>query len=138
MSNPMNSWNEPPKSTLSPEQGARLFFGGALLIFGMIVGGTLIYQLKQIVLGPAEPALVTRLTPASADDLAILIDGKDGPTTQTSRIQLPPKTLGVIGYFFAVIALWVVTLIAYATISGGVKLLLSANESRTSTGKRIE
>src|SRR5262245_20129446 len=99
MSNPMHPWNEPPKtSPLSPEQGTRLFFGAVLVVFGLIVGGALVYQLKQIVLGTSEPALVARLTPASADDVAIVVNhsAQGSQPAQSSRIQLPPKTLNVI------------------------------------------
>jgi hypothetical protein len=129
MPNSLNPWDEPKTSSISPELGTRLFFGAVLVIFGLIVGGAVLWQLKQIVYGPNEPALVTRLSPASADDLAILIN-QSGQTPQTQRIQLPPKTLNVIGYFFCVIALWASSTIAYATISGGVKLLLCTNPQK--------
>jgi hypothetical protein len=100
-----------------------------LVCFGLIVGGAIIWQFKQIVFGPNEPGLVMRLSPSSPDDLAITINGS-GPNAQNSRIQLPPKTLSVIGYFLCALALWVSSMIAYATISGGVKLLLSAKEEK--------
>jgi hypothetical protein len=129
MPNSLNPWDEPKTASISPELGTRLFFGAVLVIFGLIVGGSVLWQLKQIVYGPKEPALVTRLSPASADDLAILIN-QSGQTPQTQRIQLPPETLSVIGYFFCVIALWASSTIAYATISGGVKLLTSAKEQK--------
>jgi hypothetical protein len=128
MSNMSNPWNEPPKlPPLTPEQGTRLFFGATLLIFGLIVGGAVLFQLKQVVFGPAEPALVTRLAPSSADDLAIKIN-HTSQANQSSRIDLPPKTLSVIGYFFALLALWIASMIAYATISGGARLLLAGRE----------
>src|SRR5262245_15755849 len=106
MPHTIQPWDQPKTASISPEQGTRLFFGAVLVIFGLIVGGAIIWQFKQIVFGPNEPALVTRLSPTSADDLAIVIN-QTGPSTQSSRIQLPPKTLSVIGYFFCAIALGV-------------------------------
>ena len=129
MPHTIQPWDEPKTPSISPEQGTRLFFGALLVIFGLIVGGAIIWQFKQIVFGPNEPTLVTRLSPSSADDLAIVIN-RTGQNAQSSRIQLPPKTLSVIGYFFCVIALWVSSMIAYATMSGGVKLLLSGKEPK--------
>ena len=129
MPHTIKPWDEPKTSPISPEQGTRLFFGAVLVCFGLIVGGAIIWQFKQIVFGPNEPALVTRLSPSSPDDLAIVIN-QTGPSAQNSRIQLPPKTLSVIGYGLCALALWVSCMVAYATISGGVKLLLSVKEQK--------
>ena len=123
----MKQWEEPkPAAIVTPEQGARMFFAAALIVFGLVVGGVLVYQIKQFLFGPHTPVLIDRMSVASADELAILI--KNGE--QSSRIQIPPKTLTVIGGFISLIALAIVSKIACVTINAGAKLLMTNQEDR--------
>jgi hypothetical protein len=122
----VNPWETPRQTpAMTPEQGARLFFGVVLLVCGLIMGGVLVYQLKQVLFGTNEPALIQRLTQTSLDDLAVLI--KEGD--QLKRIQLPPKTFAVIGYFFSLMALWIVGKLVYAALNLGTRLLMSLRTS---------
>ena len=129
-----NPWDQssPGATSLTPEQGVRMFFGAALLIFGMVVAGVVVYQAKQVLFGPAEPVVLKRLTPSSLDDVTMIIG--QGPTTaasatqQSQRIQIPGKTLTLIGYFLTMLLLWVAGKIAYLTVSSGTRLLLMNRE----------
>lgn len=110
-----------PKKLLSPVQTTRIGFGGLLILFGLAVGGIIVYQLGKIVFDDAELALVRRLAPTNPDDMAVIL----GEGEQARRIQLPPRPLVVIGYFLALLALFIAAKITQITLKGGIELLLS-------------
>ena len=123
-----NPWDQPAckPSSIAPDQGVRLFFGSVLVIFGLIVGGVLVYQIKQVVFGSQEPAMITRLSAAAADETTILINlGQQQQSQVPQKIQIPPKTLSVIAYLFTLIAMGLVGKLVYVTLAAGTRLLMA-------------
>jgi hypothetical protein len=120
----LHDWDEP--QTTSPLDRARTFFAAVLVLFGIIIGGVLVYQVGQFLFAAHAPAMFDRIAAASADETAILITKGD----QTQRIQLPPKLLSVIGGFFCIIALSITARLAVGAITLGARLLTPGSVDR--------
>jgi hypothetical protein len=114
----LHDWDEP--ATTTPQERARMLFAAVLLLFGLIVGGLLVYQVTQFLFAPHAPAMFERVSAASADELAVLITKGD----QTTRIQLPPRILSVIGSLVCLLALGITARLAYGALSVAARLLV--------------
>lgn len=119
--------NPPSKPSPTPDEANRLtraVVGIILLAVGVIVVVGLLIQIKQLLLGPNDPYLLKRL---AAESQQVVVQWGD------KRIEFPPQLPLVVGYFLAVLLLWIAAKLAHAFLSLGTTVLLSSKSTATSS-----
>ena len=114
---PLADFNAPPAAPFDASGLVRGMFGVGLLLLGGGVALWVVVMIHRALNGPAELALLRRLTPMKAEDLAI--------TLPAGTIQLPPATLSVISYILVFLLLAIAGRIAVAILREGARLLRS-------------
>jgi hypothetical protein len=111
---PLSQFNRAPaRSDLA--RGLPPILGAVMVVSGLAVGVWLVVNISRMLNSSPTPPLVQRLTPATAEDLAMVLPA--------GKVELPPAFFAVAGHMIAVSLLFLVTLLALSLIRWGASLV---------------